>query len=283
MSWLDFFKTKRETRKVKFQNLNAEVDAEIEDTKRRVKDIKEQIRQRTIQFNRELEEHIKTLNSIDLKERKDYERIKFIVAENLKVYISHLQHLKEELGNLNPADSDYLEKINIISENFKKSSINSFQKATILIGKELEDVVNSIKNFARDIDAIISQDGYVFETAKKEDILKNLLLKLEEEKKNALQIRNHLENFEQDMKGLEDTRREAEKSLEDAKNSNEYSRFIEAREELKNKREKLQGEIFRAKMEIDIKAMLKQFHSDRKKSIVLENYSEDFNAALEND
>ncbi len=283
MSWLDFFRSKRETRKVKFQDISSEVGAEIEDAQRRIKSIKEQIGQRVVQLNTELEEHIKTLGNIDLKERKDYERIKFIVTENLKAYIPHLQHLKEELGNLNPADSDYLEKINIISENFKKRSTNSFQKATILIGKELEDVVNSIKNFAKDLDQIISEDKEVFEIEKRGDILKNLLLEFKKEKNNESQIENSMKNLEQNLKDVEEQKRRTEKSLEDSKKSPEYSRFIEEREELKNEREKVQREIFSIKGEIDIKAMLKQFHHDRKKSIILERYAEDFNAALEND
>jgi|GEM_PF-3450288 hypothetical protein len=283
MSWLDFFRTKRETRKLKFQNLNLEVDAEIQDAKRRIKSIKEQIRQRIVQLNTELEEHIKMLKSIDLRERKDYERIKFIVTENLKAYIFHLQNLREELGNLNPSDSDYLEKINIISENFKKRSINSFQKATILIGKELEDVVNSIKNFAKDVDRIISEDQEAFETEKRTDILKNLLLEFKNEEDNEAQIENSIKSLEQNLKDLEEQKGRTERSLEDSKKSPEYSEFIEGREELKNEREKVQREIFSIKEEIDIKAMLKQFHHDRKKSIILNKYAEDFNAALEND
>jgi len=283
MSWLDFFSSKKEIRKLRFQNLDSEVDAEIQDAKRRIKSIKEQMGQRVVQLNTELEEHIKTLKSIDLKERKDYERIKFIVTENLKAYISYLQNFKEELGNLNPSDSDYLEKINIISENFKKRSINSFQKATILIGKELEDVVNSIKNFAKDIDGIISEDKEVFETEKKADILKNLLLEFKNEKNNESQIENSMKNLGQNLKDMEEQKRRTEKSLEDLKKSPEYSKFIEEREELKNEREKVQREIFSIKGEIDIKAMLKQFHHDRKKSIILERYAEDFNASLEDD
>lgn len=283
MSWLDFFRTKKETRKIKFQNLDSEIWAEIEDAKRRVKNIKEQIGQRILQLTAELEGHIKTLKSIDLKERKDYERIKFIVTENLKVYISHLQHLKEELGNLNPADSNYLEQINIISENFKKRSINSFQKATILIGRELEDVVNSIKNFAKDADRIISEDRTVFETEKKADILKNLLFEFEKEKNNGAQIENSMKNLEQNLKDLEEQKGRTEKSLEDSKKSSEYSKFIEEVEKVKKEREKLQEEMFSISQEIGIKAILKQFHHDRKKSIILGGYASDFNAALEND
>lgn len=217
MSWLDFFRSKKEIRKVEFQNLNSEVEAEIGDAKRRIGSIKEKIRQRILQLNSEFEEQIGTLKSMDLKERKEHERIKFIVTENLKTYISHLQNLKDELKNLNPTDSNYLEKINTLFENFRRASINSFQKATILIGKELENVVNSINSFSKDAERIISEDKGVFEIEKRANILKNLLLNLEEERNNELQIKNSFQNLEQNLKDLEEKKIKAEKSLEDAK------------------------------------------------------------------
>lgn len=283
MSWLDFFRSKKETRKVEFQNLNSEVEAEIEDARKRIKNIKEKIRQRMLQLNSEFEGQIGTLKNIDLKERKEHERIKFIVTENLKAYISHLQNLKDELKSLNPADSNYLEKINTLFENFKRGSINSFQKATILIGKELENVVNSINSFFKDVERIITEDKEVFRIEEKADILKNILLKFEEEKKNKIQIKDYLQNLEQNLKDLEEKKGKAEKSLEDAKNSTEYSKFLEEREEAEKERGRMQREIFSMKQEIDIKAMLKQFHSDKKKSRIIKGYAEDFNVALGND
>lgn len=67
------------------------------------------------------------------------------------------------------------------------------------------------------------------------------------------------------------------------KNSIEYSKLLEEREEAEEEREKMQREILSIKQEIDIKAMLKHFHHDKKKSRIIEEYAKDFNAALEND
>lgn len=285
MSWLDFFKRKEEKpiKKIRFQELNSEVEAEIDGIKKRIQSARESVKERTMQLNSELEQKLRILKQIDLKERKESERIKFIVLENLKVYTSHLQNLMDNLKNLDLNDREYFTRMHALFENFKKNSINSFQKATILVGREIEDVVSSIRKFSADVERIMAEDKGIFESEKIGGMLKNLLTSFDAEKEREEEIKNSLHDLEKNLDWVEKKKKELEKNLEDAEKSREYSIFFEDKERRRQERERVRGEILRMKQEIDIKAMLKHFHHDRKKSDVLKEYAEEFIIALESD
>src|SRR3972149_2596313 len=52
--------------------------------------LKKQIKERISQFEKESESATKLLMNVDLSKRKEYERIKLIVQENLNLYASNL-------------------------------------------------------------------------------------------------------------------------------------------------------------------------------------------------
>ncbi|MBI2047028.1 hypothetical protein HYT26_02600 [Candidatus Pacearchaeota archaeon] len=290
MSWLDFFRSSRkqekgrkeEAKKIACQNLDAEIKAEFESLNKKIQDAGQQARQGILQLNSELKGHISTLRNISLDGKKEPERLKFIVKENLYHYISCLQKLADELENLT-IDRNYLERISIIFENFRKNSINAFEKATILIGKEMDDARNSIKAFSENFNSIITQNKDAFEREKTANQLKNLMLKLEDEKNAGLQIENSLQNMEENLKGLEKQRTEKEKKLEEIKNSSEYKELLEEKEKLRGRTGELDKEIFSLKQELDLKYLSKYFHYEKEKSQILKEYIENFKSALEND
>ena len=290
MSWLDFFRRGRkkekdrqeEAKKIEFQSLNAEIEAEFENLNKRIQDARQQARQGILQLNSELREHISTLRNINIDGKKEPERLKFIVKENLYHYISYLQKLIDELENL-AVGKDYLERTSIIFENFRKNSINAFEKATILIGKEIDDVKNSIKSFSENFNSIITSNKDAFEREKTANQLKNLMLKLEDEKNAGLQIENSLQNLEDNLKGLEKQKLERGKKLEEIKNSSEYKELLEEKEKLRESAGELDKEIFSLKQELDLKYLSKYFHYDKKKSQILKEYIENFKSALEDD
>ncbi|MFH0831663.1 MAG: hypothetical protein V1886_02245 [archaeon] len=268
---------------IRFQELDSELEAEINGIKKRIQSLRERVKERIVQLNSELEQEIRVLRQIDLKERKESERVKFIVLENLKVYISRLQNLMDNLKNLDLNDREYFIKIHALFENFKKNSINSFQKATILIGREIEEVISSIRKFSADVEKIMAEDKGIFERERTGEMLKNLLISFKEEKKMGKEIKTSLLDLERSLDEVKKRKNELEKNLEDVKKSSEYLKFLDDKEERKQEREKAESEIMGIKQEMDIKAMMKHFHHDRKKSMLLREYAGDFNAALEND
>ena len=290
MSWLDFFRIGRkqekagqeEAKKIACQNLGAEIEAEFESLNKKIQDAKQQARQGILQLNSELKGHISTLRNINIDEKKEPERLKFIVKENLNHYISCLQKLMDELESL-AIDRDYFEKISVIFENFRKNSINAFEKATILIGKEIDDVKNSIKAFSESFNSIITSNKDAFEREKTANQLKNLMLRLEDEKNAGQQIENSMQNLEDNLKGLEKQKLEREKRLEEIKKSSEYKELLEEKEKLRKNTGELDNEIFSLKQDIDIKYLSKYFHYEKKKSQILKEYTENFKSALEND
>lgn len=285
MIFFDFLKRKKENKKkiIKFQELDTILEIEFKDIEKNIKNIKEQTKQKTLQLISELKNHILNLKSINLEERKEQEKIKFIVKENLNLYISYLQKLIEQLEALDYNDKDYFNKIDSIFNNFKKLSVKSFEKATILIGKELDEVRESIKKFSRNFDKTINGNKNLFEKEQRIIILKNLITELKDKKRLEPQLDYSLQKLEKDLKELEEKKETIKKNLENLKNSDDYAKALEEKEKFNQNIEKIEQEIFELKRKIDFKYLLKYFHNDKNKTPLLKKYAENFKDALTQD
>lgn len=286
MRFFDFLKKEKETRERKtilFSNLFQETETELRAIENKIQNIKEQIRQRISQLSSELKEKIAALRNINLEDRKEQEKIKIIVKENLALYISYLQRLIEQLETLDYKDKNYLTKIDSAFNNFKIASTKSFEKATILIGKELDEVRDSMKKFSKNFDSIMIENKEIFEKEKIANSLNELLLELKQREEAELKIKNSLQNLEQNFKELEEKKKAKEKELENIKNSDSYIKALEEKEELRQKIEKTDEELFRLKQEIKLKYLSKLFHQDKKKSQIIKMYIEKFKEALQQD
>lgn len=286
MFLFNIFKRKKELqerRRITFQTLDLEIEIELKNIEKKIQDIGEQTKQKILQLISEIKEHILNLKSINLEERKEQEKIKVIVKENLNLYISYLQKFIEQLEALDYKDKDYFKKIDSVFNSFKIVSTKSFGKATILIGKELDEVRESMKRFSRNFDTIMNENREYFEKEQIAIVLKNLMSELKNKKNAEAQLANFLQKLEQTLKELEENEENLKKSLENVKKSEEYAKSLEEKERFKQRIEKLEQEIFKLKQNIDFKHLLKYFHQDKKKSALIKKYVENFKEALEHD
>ena len=284
MIWLDFFRKKKklqeDTKKISVSELKPVITTELEVLDKKIQTIREKVRQSVLDLISELREEIAILQQINLEDKKEQERIKIIVQENLKTYCSYLNKLTEDLEKL-LVDKDYFANIFSLLDSFKIKSNLSFSKSTILIGKELNQVKDSFKEFTKEFQEILNANKDLIEREKFLYELNGLLLEFEQTKDILSNLA--ISQLEKDLEEINSKKSEIEKSLIELTNNSVYQATIAAKEQNKQERINLSKENLSVKQEIDLKLLSKHFHGDIKKSNLIKGYIENFSKALSED
>ncbi|MBI5148376.1 hypothetical protein HZA33_01725 [Candidatus Pacearchaeota archaeon] len=284
MSWLDFFRKKEEKKeiieeKIAFSDLQSKVESEQELQRKMKEEMNEQIKNILDNFVLKIKGHVEVLKNLRIDEKKENERIKFIVKENLKSYIDHLENLAVNLKSLKP--EEYSKKISRTIENFQRMSINNLEKVTILVGKEIEVIGMDLRNFSYELNSILSNNRNLFEKEKKLEDLRDIFEEQEKIKKFEKEIESTITALKRNKESLERKREEIRKKLENIKNSSEYKKALEEKEEEREEARKNEENLFKLKSEIDLKFLAKHFHGDKKKEHLISELNKDFISSLQ--
>ena len=280
MSFLNFFKRKKKEEKlekIKLKDLERWILNKKEEVENKKNIVSNLINDKIIQLTQELEKEIETLEKIDLKETKVEEKIKFIVRENLSSYIKYLKELMINLKNLEEEKfDDLIEKIDSTFFNFNKKSSMNFQKATFLIGKELDKVRKSLNYFLKSTDSITKKNKDLIDLSKTIDSVENNLKEINEIQKFEYGIEDNIKELEQKINYLENKTKKIKEEIDNIKQTKEYLEEKEKEEEIWRKREELKKRISELREIIDFKFLANVFHSDKKKMDIIKEYKENF-------
>jgi hypothetical protein len=170
--------------------------------------------------------------------------------------------------------------INQFLENFKNSSRNSYEKATILIGKELGAAKEKIKEFQLWFQQILEENK---DSLEKESNILKLRKKLEDiNYLNSIksELVYYKSNLEENKQALEKEKKTKQEEAEKTRETEEFKRFEQGAKIKQRDENLLEQEILAIKQEINLKEMLKFFHKDEKISRLLESYMENFRANM---
>ena len=226
------------------------------------------------------------MESVEIDKIKEQERIKIIVKENLEKYLSEVQSFKDSLKDLEKDSKNPGRLINEIDRligDFQKRSSMSFQKATILIGKELGAIRDCIKKFLANTRKVISENKDSLDKIKTIEIIEEGL----SEKNNLENLRlNLLKKILEQDKEIKEIEKEIKKIGEDieiTKKSRGYIDEITKKKDLENLKEELNNAIFNLKKLIDFKSLASFFHINEKDMKLIKVYKENFKEVFERD
>src|SRR3989344_3873960 len=132
MGIFDFFKSKKEEpkkTKIQFENISKWLDEKTQFNKKKEEQILKTIDSVISETILRLEEQNLALGNIDLKDRKEQEKLKGIVIENLSVYSHQLNRLIDNLRNLKKDSLEaMLEHLNKVVLEFRQRSATPFEK-----------------------------------------------------------------------------------------------------------------------------------------------------------
>lgn len=285
MGFLDIFKKKSE---LKAEKINIdELDSFLKTRKEKIKSQEDNFhsiaRAKILQLTKDIDEKIIILDKIDLKNKKAEEKIKLLNKENLNYYIIHLKRVIEKLNELDKNDSKYIEKINNVFSDFEKRSSLNYEKATLLIGKELEVVRDLLGNFIRGLKDLVKENKSYLENSVIVYSIDDKLNDLNDSKKTKSEINENLDKVKQNILKTKLQINSSEKDIKNIKKSEEYSSEKNNIQIIESKKQEIKKEIYELMSIIDFKSLSNIFHSNEKKMNTIKEYNNNFLESFEKD
>jgi hypothetical protein len=233
---------------------------------------------------KKLKEHEQILKNIDLTEKKTEERAKFIIKQNLDHYTNHLNKLIKDLEKIEIQEPNILIKNldNLFIEFNKKSSMN-FQKATFLIGKELQETKDSIDNFFKTIKQYLDKNKSLLKTQETTRNTKNKLKQIQNINQTNQEIKQELENQNNKITTLNNQIQNNNQTIDEIKESKEYEKEIKTKQEITKKKQALSKESQNLKELINFKTLTNIFHSNKKEMDLIKQFQDNFQETLDKD
>lgn len=282
MGIFDFLKKKKqESEKLDFSKINDFIETRKYHINKKNNELSISIREKIESLIKTIENQLTIVSKIDLKEKKVEERIKFIVRENLVKYISQVERLKDELNEINSNYPKIIEDINKIFYEFDKRSHLNYEKATFLIGKELESIKNSISEFFERITLILRDNNQFIEESKIIDIIEKNVKEISKIKYLKIDIEKTISSLKRNKSEIQESSTNIETEISKIIRSNEYKEELESIKQVEANQQEIEKELLQLKESIDFKKMSAVFHSNPKKMNQINEFKMNFIESFE--
>lgn len=269
---------------IEFSKLYPKTENLLKEYSKKNEKLKKDISSTIKKFNSEINNSISNLQKVDLKKRKETEKMKAVVQQNLNLYIANLKRLLDNLDNTSNLDiDDQIKKIIRVFTEFDKSSHLPFHKATILVGKEMEDVKLVIKNFSKEFNSILDTNKDQFEHLEKVKDLKACLDSITQADEGIDEIKEKIEDIEESVETIKIEDKKSRENIDQIRTSELYKNDVLASEKYKIDSAYLDKNIEAIKQKINLKALSKHFHIDKKRSQLIDDYIKDFKSTIRSD
>jgi len=292
MSWFDKLKKifteeekieVRESGVLTLEQIALKVGEKIQEQSEKTSQLKKEILAGISQLEEKIRVSIASLEKIDISGKKEHEKIKLIVAENLALYVSQMKRLIESMKNIeNIETKEGAGRLFYNLNEFNRISRAPYEKANILIGKELYEAREIIRNFAQEMNRIADKKE-LFEEAEKTRQLSQMLLELEKSRNYENEIAKKKKNLDDELKEKSEEHSAITEKIASAKNSADYKKDIKEKELQQEKFRELENELESLKQKINFKQLARNFHHDEKKLGIISEYSSSFRTSAMND
>lgn len=283
MGFFDLFKTrKKQQPEMSQKELFSYTKTEI---KQKERERIEEIKSRARHLIEEIKNELPALKNINLEGYKVEEKARTIVKGNLEAFIRQLKRLENSLQNLLQRNYDSLQNLaneaeSIIKE-FEKNTAMNFEKATFLIGKELQDVAKSIASFEKDIERLVKKNKDIIDAGEAIARIENLKQNIKEKNQAREQIQNEIKEIEHRIEQNNAEQKALQEKLEKTKQSKEYKEKQEKKQQLAKKQEEKKRNIHYLKELIDLKRLAGIFHFSQDKMDVINEMKRNFLSAYD--
>lgn len=286
MGFLDFLnkikkksnkKKEVEKEKVYLENLETFLDSKKKENNDKESEIMKLINEKTEGFVTNIVEQRKILETIDVNEKKAEERFKVIVKENLNNYIKYLKDVIEKIEKLekrNPQKT--ISEIDKIFLNFNKNSSITYEKATILIGKEMAVTKKTIKDFSNYLIQVSKENKSTIESSKVLYFIEKLLEEINGFDKNIQNFERKINNMNEEIKENKENLRQVNVEINTLHQSDGYMENQKRKKEIIREKEVLNMDILSFKDKIDFKAIRSFYHSYKNDMKKINKLKEDF-------
>lgn len=223
---------------------------------------------------------IKGLDEINWDKIKAEERLKLIVKENLGNYVLHLGQLALDLEGLEKINR---KKLDSVFHAFDRRTAMNYQKSSILIGKELEAVRESVRIFFKDLGIVEKENKELIENLEVISVVKGKLIEYRDSKRLVDEINDLIKSYEGKIGELDKEIDGFKKEIEGVKKTDAYIEFVSKGEKLKENKVKLVKEINELRVLIDFKHLASMWHENKLEMGIVKEHRENFERAFRKD
>ena len=174
-------------------------------------------------------------------------------------------------------------KINNIFLDFNKGSYKNYERATILIGKEMGSIRENLRLFSRELIKTFNESKEIVDSFKKIALVKsqlNMIFILEETLKKISETTLFLG---EKIKIKEEENKKLLEEIEEIKRGQGYLENIRNQKKIESLKEELKNDIFKLRQVIDFKALANFFHINEEQMKILKKHREDFQTNFQKD
>src|SRR3989338_1335741 len=268
-------------KKIVFSELGSWTENRINDIEKQEEDVFSLIKGKIDVFSKKIRERIKAIENFNVSQIKAEDRIKSAVEEGRKKYIESVEYLLESLNNMK---SDKLENIISYSDkiffDFNKRSHLSYERATILIGKEMGEIKESLKSLSKDLIKIFDENKSLMESSKTISFIKLKLRQVDRLEEEIEKINAEISYLEKEITNKEKENTEILQKTEEIKKSPEHLEILKLQEKTTTLKNELEKDIFSLGQIIDFRALGNFYHIFEDKMQILKSHRNDFTSSF---
>ncbi len=270
--------------KLTFSEIEGWIENKIKENEIKEKEILFLVDEKIKNLINELKEKIIILEGFDVWARKEKEEIKNIVIDSRETYIGFVEELIERLNNLEESKlKKLIEKINKIFFDFNKGSFNNYERTTILIGKEMGSIKESLIVFSTNLLKIFDESKRVIDSFEGFLIIKEKLNMLNPIDKILKEISENKSDVNKKIIEKEEENRILKQSLEGIKISPSYVENLAKQKKIEFLREESKKNILELKQLLDFKTLASFFHINHEQMEIVKGHRENFQTNFEKD
>jgi len=231
-----------------------------------------------------IKEKINFLKKVDIESKKVEDRIKYVVKEGRKEYIEMIEFLLNDLNNLK---GNKLEKIIFNIDTlfllFNRSSHLSYERTTILIGKEMEDIKNELKFFSKELINLFNENKQIIHSFETIPFIELELKQFKKVKEEINKINQSIVSIDRQINFKEEQNKKTLEEIERIKKNPEHLEYLKRLEKVKSLETDLEKDIQILRQLIDFKALGNFFHIFENKMKIINLYKENFQKNFQQD
>jgi hypothetical protein len=243
------------------------------------KEFVDTVKKRIDELTTDIRAKLNVLEGVSIEGKKEGERVKSIVKENHKNYMTHVNRLIDKLDTIDE-EKDIIEELNSVFANFQKKSAASHAKATYLIGKEIGDIQEAIGKFFKGIRVTLKENKSILDESKAIEAIEEKISGFDETKSQITRIEDEIKRNDDKSEKLKQELDEKEKKLNKLANSDFVLEINKQRKELEEKKKDIGREIGELKQLIKFKELSHFFHSFEKPMRTIKDYKENFRSVF---
>ncbi len=263
--------------KLTFSDIGNWIENKIKEKELKQNEIILIINDKIDKHNNELNKKIKILKGFDVEAKKEKDKIKEIVNHSRKDYIESFENFLEKLNNLEINGlEDSMKKINKIFFDFSKSSYKNYERATILIGKEMASIKDGVRVFSKDLLKTYEENKDVTDYFK-------TILQIKSKYQNINTVDNILDKIIETKSDLDKKISEKEKenrilkeNVEEIKKSQNYLDHLATQKKIEYLKEESKNDVLALKQLLDFKALANFFHINQEQIKIVKEHRENF-------